>query len=155
LLPSVVRRTFWVPGAFEVFVIANEATSASGPKFLLVSFFYDRASLTPLRGWSEIEVQAAEVMGLVIEFGELNDGATQTDQALAIIRTLLRQGLMTAGDVSDEGFREWGIGPEESMSRIEHEWRALGRLPSLDEVCWLSNTERGDSVAREGVFSLE
>jgi hypothetical protein len=41
LLPSVVRRTFWVPSAFEVFVIANEATSASGPKFLLVSFFYD------------------------------------------------------------------------------------------------------------------
>jgi hypothetical protein len=46
-----------VPGAFEVFVIANEATSAPGTKFLLVSLFYDRASLTPLRGWSEIEAK--------------------------------------------------------------------------------------------------
>lgn len=60
---------------------------------------------------------------------------------------------MTAGDVTGEGFREWGLPPSEAMRRIEHGWSATA-APQLGEVCWLSNTERGDvrahSPTREG-----
>lgn len=93
-------------------------------------------------------IDVAEVMGIVVEFGDWPQGPEQDEWALALIRTLLEQGMMVAGDLSEEGFREWGLSPDAAFARIEREWRALGRSPALHEIGWLSNTEHGDAFAR-------
>ncbi len=64
------------------------------------------------------------------------------------IRTVLREGLMTAGDVTHAGFCPWNISGEQAIERIERDWTALGRGPNLGEICWLSNTPAGDARAK-------
>jgi hypothetical protein len=53
-----------------------------------------------------------------------------------------------------EGFRKWNLTDEEAISRVEREWKALGRNPGLWEICWLRNTDRGN-VRGEELFKQE
>ena len=61
-------------------------------------------------------------------------------------------GYAIVGDVAkdDEGvlyISSWGLGSADTIKRIEDEWRALGRLPNLGDVCWLELTESGRAHA--------
>jgi hypothetical protein len=66
------------------------------------------------------------------------------DTSVNLIRTVIDQGLMKVGDVSDGGFFEWDLSTKETVERVERQWKALGRQPDLGEVCWLANTSKGD-----------
>jgi hypothetical protein len=38
---------------------------------------------------------------------------------------------------------------EDAINRIERAWRNLGHDPNIPDICWFSNTELGDQVARD------
>lgn len=69
-----------------------------------------------------------------------------------VIGELIGCGSAIVGDVvRDEGLlcvQSWGLGVAETIKRIEHEWRGLGRMPNLGEVCWLELTDAGRAEAR-------
>ena len=101
-------------------------------------------------------IQAAEVASVAIEVG----GAESPDQvrelSLELIRHVVEQGLMELGDVdvageweSKEGFRKWDLPIQEGLNRVEREWNALGRNPTLWEICWLRNTALGSALGEE------
>jgi hypothetical protein len=53
--------------------------------------------------------------------------------------------------IKDEGLlcvQSWGLSADDTIKRIEDEWRALGRSPNLGEVCWLELTDVGRAEAR-------
>lgn len=67
------------------------------------------------------------------------------EQAIEVIEDLVRAGLIEVGSVAKgQGFLSWGISVEETMTRIRQEIAALGRQPSLGDVCWISTTPAGD-----------
>ena len=68
--------------------------------------------------------------------------------ALQVIAEVLRSDLMKAGDVTKDGFKEWSMTSTAALERIAREWNALGRSPNLGEICWLSNTSKGDRRAQ-------
>lgn len=84
-------------------------------------------------GWSPSE---AEVMQTTTE----------------VIGELMGAGYAIVGDVvREEGLlcvRSWGLSPAETIKRIEDEWRALGRMPNLGEICWLELTDAGQAKGR-------
>jgi hypothetical protein len=69
------------------------------------------------------------------------------------IGDLLNSGHAIVGDVvKDQGLlcvRSWELSTADTVKRIEDEWRALGHLPDLGEVCWLELTDSGRGQARE------
>src|SRR5258707_496482 len=103
------------------------------------------------------DIQAAEVASVVMR---LRGAATQDEVrelSLELILEVVRQGSMEVGDIIGIGFhptrryesvrfQRWDLSLEEGMERVAREWRALGRNPSLGEICWLVNTDRGDEV---------
>lgn len=93
-------------------------------------------------------VMAAEVAWIVRSVVGASTGADVLGVSVDLIRTVLTEGLMEAGDVTDGGFFGWDLSPEESVKRIEEAWRQLGRSPILGEVCWLSNTSTGQACAQ-------
>lgn len=88
-------------------------------------------------------VMAADVAWLAKSVGGASDEDVP-DMAIALIKEVLTRGLMQIGDVTDGGFFEWDMSPEEAADRVSREWRARGRSPDLGEVCWLANTAAGD-----------
>jgi hypothetical protein len=91
-------------------------------------------------------IQAAEIVGVVVETGPTHTDAAIRTICLRLIRRILTSGLMTAGDVTVDGFRAWMSSPAEAYLRIESEWPTRG-TPGLGDVCWLSNTLAGDAIA--------
>ena len=68
---------------------------------------------------------------------------------LQVVRDLLSAGYMRTGQpLHDGSFVPSAETPAEAMRRIEAEWMALGRDPDLGDIVWLSNTEKGNEVAR-------
>jgi hypothetical protein len=68
-----------------------------------------------------------------------------TDQArqavLAIIREVLTDGRIVAGDIVDRdedtaAFVPWRLSVEDTVARIEREWVNLGRKPDPGELAW-------------------
>jgi hypothetical protein len=74
-------------------------------------------------------------------------------ETTGVISELMGSGYAIVGDVArDEGLlcvQSWGLGAAETIKRVEDEWRALGRMPNLGEVCWLELTDAGRAKARE------
>ncbi len=69
--------------------------------------------------------------------------------ALELFQKLLEAGLIKVGfpEWDDAGkliFVPWSSTPNESITRIKSEWDALGRKPTLGDVCWFRTTEKGD-----------
>lgn len=96
-------------------------------------------------------VTAAEVAWIARSIGGASTDADVFEVSLDLIRAVLIDCLMEAGDVTDGGFFEWGLSTAESIQRIEQAWQGLGRLPNLGEVCWLSNTATGQARAQGNV----
>jgi hypothetical protein len=91
-------------------------------------------------------LMASEVAWVASSIG----GASTPDEvrvtSLQLIEHMLDEHLLTVGDVGDDGFSEWGISTDEAMMRIGHEWAALGRAPSLGDICWFNLTEIGETL---------
>jgi hypothetical protein len=93
-------------------------------------------------------IQASEIASVARTVGGAATEGEVQRLSLDIIRGVIKEGLMAVGDVTTQGFHAWVLSTEEALERIEREWKALGRNPSLGEICWLSNTEKGDKRAR-------
>jgi len=90
---------------------------------------------------------------------QVPDGTTGVEETLSVIHALLEQDLAQVGDaVVVEGRVEitpWRGSATNVTKRIRSEWTALGRSPTLGEVCWLILTERGRTVAQRARESSE
>ena len=104
----------------------------------------DELLLRGLDDW----VMAAEVASLARSVGGAATDTEVRDMAVEAISAVVEDGLMQVGDVSDGGFFEWDMKPEDAVQRVASEWRALQRSPDIGEVCWLSNTPAGDARAK-------
>ena len=94
---------------------------------------------------------ACEIVSEVVEAGiEVNDESV-SDLSFAILEHLLLNGLMEAGDVTENRFVPWAVDPPEALNIIKAEWRKLDELPNLGDVCWLNNTALGDELGRKRV----
>lgn len=93
-------------------------------------------------------IQAAEVASVAKSVQKQTTSADIRRVALEVIAEVLQSDLMKAGDVTEEGFSEWNMTSDEALERITKAWNAVDGLPELGEICWLSNTSRGDERAR-------
>lgn len=57
---------------------------------------------------------------------------------LSVVRKLLGDGRVVAGQFSGNQFKVWEEPVEEIVSRIESEWAQLGRNPTLGEIVWFT-----------------
>ena len=105
----------------------------------------DEVIVRGLEDW----LMAASVVSVAIHTAGAETDDEVRDVSVALIRRLLEDGLVRAGDVTDSGFEPWDLPVDAAMERVEREWNALGALPNLGEVCWLDNTEEGERRARE------
>lgn len=76
--------------------------------------------------------------------------------ALALIAEVLREGLMTAGDMVNGKHVIWSGDPEKWIERIRNQWlEEWGeKSPSPGAIVWLDNTSAGDAFAA-GVLARE
>lgn len=94
-------------------------------------------------------VDASEVVSIIIEIEKVSYKEEEVirNKALELIRKAVTEGYMVIGSVPKGGFRKWELSSEESLERVEKEWTALGKNPGLGQICWLSNTVKGNEVA--------
>jgi len=69
--------------------------------------------------------------------------------AAEAIATLVDDGFVQVGEVTDGGFIEWDSTAADARLRIEAEWLALDHPAAPGDVCWVANTSRGDERARQ------
>lgn len=114
-----------------------------------------------IRGLDD-DIQASEVASVTMLVGGAATQDEVREMSLRLIREVVQQGLMDVGDTVGIGydpnllalykrvdFRPWKLPFKEAMDRVEREWNALGRNPSLGEICWLVNTEKGKELGKE------
>ncbi len=111
---------------------------------MILSSCIDEILLLGLDDW----IQASEIASVARTVGGARSENQVRALSIEIIRAVVQGGLMKAGNVTQDGFREWGQSPNDAVERIAGQWAALGRGPDLGEICWLSNTEEGDRRAR-------
>lgn len=111
----------------------------------------DACAIEVLKRGLDDWIQAAEVASVVQSVVKQPTNADTRRVALEVIEELVRGDFMRAGDVTSEGFTEWPMTSTEVIQRIASEWNALSRSPELGEICWLSNTGKGDRRARSGL----
>ena len=58
------------------------------------------------------------------------------ETTLALLRQLLSEGEIIAGQFVDRKFLEWKVPPQEIIAKIETEWVNLGRDPDIGEIAW-------------------
>jgi hypothetical protein len=105
-----------------------------------------RKRLSDILQLDELASVARRHLGGSPSEGEIMHATTE------VIHELVGSGYAVMGDVvRDERLlcvRSWGLSPAETIKRIEDEWRALGRMPNLGEVCWLALTDAGRAEAQ-------
>jgi hypothetical protein len=74
------------------------------------------------------------------DLGSTNPSETRA-LTLRLVRTLLHERGMQVGQPAADGrhFIPWGLSPDQAVSRIDHEWSALGRDPNIGEVAWFTS----------------
>lgn len=67
-------------------------------------------------------------------------------RTLEILHDLLKAGLIQAGFPTPDGrgFDPWILSADETIKRINREWKELGREPSIADIVWFTTTENGD-----------
>lgn len=107
------------------------------------------------RGLDDI-VQFAEVISVAYNILGINDDAVLRDEVETCCRLLVDGGLAIFGDLAseetDSGTRlsvtPW-LGDGSAVTReIERRWKRLHRWPDLNEIGWLSLTDRGVREAK-------
>lgn len=72
------------------------------------------------------------------ETGEVDSSGVRSD-SLRVIEGLLNHGLEVMDYYQGRGWEKWPEKDRHSiLARIEREWIALGRDPSLGDICWFS-----------------
>jgi hypothetical protein len=73
----------------------------------------------------------------------ISDPVEVREVTLRLVRQLLQDRGMQVGQPAPDGrhFLAWGLSPNEAVHRIEQEWSALGREPSIGEVAWLTSPD--------------
>jgi len=105
------------------------------------------------RGLSDM-LQLSEMISVAQDHlgGSLSEGEIM-QATTGVIGELVDSGYAIVGDVvRDEGLlcvQSWGLSVAGTIKRVEDEWRALGRMPNLGEVCWLELTDAGRTEARQ------
>lgn len=101
-------------------------------------------------------VYLAEILSFVRTRLNPKTDSELRQHVMQIVEQLIIGDLMELGDVdvagewdTSEGFRKWNLSKEESLNRLARDWDALGRNPSLWELCWLRITPKGDAIGRE------
>jgi hypothetical protein len=96
-------------------------------------------------------VNAAEVTSVVKFTGHAQSEDEIRSLSLKLIREVVQQGLMEIGDLPEEGrhLKLWPLTPQQCLDRVERDWNVLGRNPSLGEICWLQNTDKGNALGEE------
>lgn len=96
-------------------------------------------------------IDAAEVTSVAKFTGQTEAADSIRDLSLQLIREVVYQGLMEVGDLPKDGRRLelWPLSPEKILERVEREWNALGRNPTISEICWLQNTDKGNAKGED------
>jgi hypothetical protein len=87
----------------------------------------------------------------VARFSGLEDEEGYVEHAIHLVRELLGQGLVVAGDLSDEGFQQWSIGAPESVARIARRWREDHESAPTQFFVWFQGTEAGIDRGRQAL----
>lgn len=81
-------------------------------------------------------------------------GGSVRRTSLNELKPLLHRGYITPGQLTEDGgFFEWPLAPVEALERIDREWLELGQDPNISQVCWFSNTSKGDELAQAVIKS--
>lgn len=60
-------------------------------------------------------------------------------ETLEMVRALLHRGLVVGRLTREGGFEPWiNQDPNVVLEQIDAKWRALGRRPDIDDICWLN-----------------
>jgi hypothetical protein len=91
-------------------------------------------------------VDASEVVSIIITIEEIPHTEKEKIRLLTfeLIRKVVEEGYMVIGSVQKGGFKKWGFSMEESLQKVERDWKELGNNPGLGQICWLCNTEEGN-----------
>ena len=82
-----------------------------------------------------------------------NTGGCEQEIAMEMIRVLLQDGHMEAGEMDPDAdlldpdnLIAWESSVDESLARIEREWEQLEHDPVPSDVCWFATTDKGDKL---------
>ena len=87
-------------------------------------------------------LQPADVFD-VARFAGDSDEDAYVERAILLVRDLLSDGLVVAGDVGAEGFKPWGLTVDQSVSQISDSWRSDHDSAPTSFAVWLAATEAG------------
>jgi hypothetical protein len=100
-------------------------------------------------------VSLAEVAGVVRSHSVSPDTADVMLPTIGVIEELLNKGLVKVGDLVGSGnqirFQPWEVSVRAAVDEIEKRWLEYGGPLGRDganDVCWISNTQEGDELAR-------
>jgi hypothetical protein len=96
-------------------------------------------------------------LAVVISVARFNIGIEEGPDLFSAVgdcyRELVGQNLAVVGDLDDSGaplvINPWPSDAQYVVTRIIREWKALGRRPTLGEICWLELTAEGRWRANE------
>jgi len=76
--------------------------------------------------------------------------------ALTVVAELVMDGCVEPGTLTGGGgFDVWEGTPSEWLDRITAEWPPGGATPNVGDVCWFSNTERGNALGKRLIADSE
>jgi hypothetical protein len=93
----------------------------------------------------------AEVAGVLQHYEETSEISDSVrNSSLAVLKQLLDKELIEFGNIYRENphFRSWALSSDETITRISDEWKSLGRSINLNDIGWLSLTEKGKQKAK-------
>jgi hypothetical protein len=77
-------------------------------------------------------------------------------KTLDLIKELMQDKLIQPGMFTgNANFELWKLSPQETITRIEAEWDALGREPNIGEIVWFITTEKGEKVVKEQMKNMK
>ena len=95
---------------------------------------------------------ADDYIGLWTIVREVQQTATDpnevTELTISLVRELLKDPLVVAGDFVGGKFVRSSESSNELVTRIEAQWKALGRSPDIGEIVWFSLSNSGASARR-------
>ncbi|WP_329210665.1 hypothetical protein OG257_24225 [Streptomyces sp. NBC_00683] len=80
--------------------------------------------------------------------GEYPAGRTRQERLVELLRYALSSGLVEVGELMEAGFAAWTGDVDEQVRRVTAGLDRLDWAPQLGSSVWLSNTAKGDEVAR-------
>ena len=80
--------------------------------------------------------------------GEYPAGRTRQERLVELLRYALSSGLIEVGELMETGFVAWTGDADEQVRRVTADLDRLDWAPQLGSSVWLSNTAKGDELAR-------